>query len=225
MRKLLYVCLFAVSGLVTPAIAQAPLLAAVTEPMRNDPHASLQSRFDRLQQVARSTQERFDLQLVGEGQSLFGQRGDGVIRLPEDWVAAAPDRQTLDFLMLLALSDALAREPAREEPGAATKVITGAIAFIGVNAAKNAPRSASRDPGLHFAAARFAPIPSLAERGTALRALSWAVASGGCEAKIVAGLRRLETVAGAIGTGSRQIVKDLGAVAWTPDERCGPPVG
>jgi len=225
MRKLSHFWLFAISGLATTAMAEVAAPPSATGPSHHQSLADLQSRFAKLQQVVRSNNEPFDLQLVGDGETLLGQRRDGVIRLPENWVEAAPDRGTLDFLMLLALSDAATREPtrepARERPSAITRAVTNAIVFIAVNAAKNAAGSASRD--LYLQPPSSPSIRSQGKPDTALRALGWAVASGSCEARIVAGLRRLETVAGAIGVASRQIVKDLGAVAWTPNDRCSPP--
>ncbi len=222
MRKLSILCLFVIPSLASSAMAQAPSPPAAVVQSDQKSLAVLQGRFANLQKVVQQNDEQFDLQLVSEGQTLLGQRPDGVIRLPADWVAASPDRETLDFLMLLALSDAVTREPTREGPSPTTKALTGAIALLALNVAKNQERSASRDPGLHIPRSRFASISTPEQRGTALRALGWAVRSGSCEEKIVAGLRQLGAVDGSIGVVSRQIVKDLGAVAWTPN-RCEPP--
>lgn len=222
MLKISSYCVLPIAVFASPAIAQMTATDSTRVTIQQGQITDLQARFARLQQLVRPDDLAFELQLVNADQSLLQQRRDGIIRLPQDWVAAAPDRETLDFLMLLALSDAVTHAPPPAGPSETTKVVTSVIGLIAVNAAKNQERSASRDPGLHLPRARFASIPSPGQSGTALRALGWAVASGSCEAKIVFGLRRLGAVPGAMGVASRQIVKDLGPVAWTPNDRCGP---
>lgn len=226
MRKRSFYYLLPVAVLVSPAISQVPATESARVTIQQAPISDLQARFAKLQQLVRPDDVAFELQLVDPDQPLLGQRRDGVIRLPQGWITAAPDRETLDFLMLLALSDAVTHEPTRGGPSTTTKVVTGVIGFVGVTAAKNQQRSASRDPGLHIPykpAPQFPSYPSPGQPGTALRALGWAVASGGCEAKIVSGLRRLKDHPGAIGATARQVIKDFGAVAWTPNDRCVPP--
>jgi hypothetical protein len=218
MRKLLLFCLIPISIHATPVIAQTPGPAAADDPNPHLSPAILDAQFAKLQQIARPDDLAFELRLVDEAEALLGQQGDGIVRLPQDWALAAPDRETLDFLMLLGLADALEREPTRQEPSITTKIVTGTIGFIGASVADKRRRTALPFP--HFES--HAPI---AGPSPALRALTWTTATGGCEARIVAGLHKLEATAGPIGRDARQILKALGPVAWTPNDRCGPPPG
>ncbi len=218
MRDRSLYCLLLIGGLASPAISQVPEIASASVTTERASTTDLQVRFAKLQQVARPNGEPFTLQIAKPGQSLLRQGNDGIVLLPEDWVTAAPDAETLDFLMLLGLFEAISLEPTREGPSTLTKIITGTIGFIGVNAA----RSKDRQP-VAIKPPRFESAAPSRPLNTALRALSWAVASGGCEARVVAGVRMLEAGNGEIGAESRQIVKDLGAVAWTPNDRCRPP--
>ena len=53
-----------------------------------------------------------------------------------------------------------------------------------------------------------------------MRAMLWAKASGGCEARIVSGLTELAKGSDVLASDARKIVKALGATAWSPDTRC-----
>lgn len=218
MRRQSTYLLLLMAVLSSPAFSEVPAINSAEAAIQRASTKNLQARFARLQQAVRPDGVSFELHLVDTGQSLLRQRDDGVVRLPEDWVAAAPDAETLDFLMLLGLSNAITPGQTREGPTTATKVVTGAIGFIGVNAA----RIRDRQPVV-IGLPRFESAAPSTKPDKALRALSWAVASGGCEARVVSGLRRLEAIHGEIGIDSRQIVKDLGAVAWTPNDHCNPP--
>ncbi len=176
----------------------------------------LQARFAKLQQSARPQYLAFELRLVDETHALLGQRDDGIVRLPQGWALSAPDGETLDFLMLLGLADAIAREPTPQGSGTATKIVTGTLGYIATTLADN--RRAVSWPAPHFESSappgHFAP---------ALRALAWTTATGACELLIIDGLRKLGATNSPIGRETRQILKALGAVAWTPEDRCGPP--
>jgi hypothetical protein len=178
--------------------------------------AHLRIRFATLQQIARPNDGPFELRLVDAGFPLFGQDDDGIVRLPADWVAFAPDGETLDFLMLLGLANAIAREPEPRRPSTATKIITGTLDYVGANLADNRRT-------LHLPAPHFASSTSPSELAPASRALTWTTATGDCEARIVAGLHKLKAINGPIGQDVRQILKALGPVAWTPYDRCRPP--
>jgi hypothetical protein len=181
--------------------------------------AILQARFAKLQQIARPHVPAFELQLVDEAQALLGQQGDGIVRLPQDWALAAPDGETLDFLMLLGLADAIAREPAPQGPSTATKIVTGTLGWI----AKAEEARRTRRTWNPWSAPHFESSATSGEPSPALRALTWTTATGGCEARIVAGLHKLEDMGGPVGRDARRILKSLGPVAWTPNDRCGPP--
>jgi hypothetical protein len=209
-------CLFLITVHSAPAIAEVPEPVAALAPSQQFSPAILQARFDKLQRIARPNDIAFELRLVDEAQALRAQQGDGIVRLPQDWAMAAPDGETLDFLMLLGLADAIARKPIRKGPSTATKIITGTLGFIGANIADNRGRSALPFPHFDSNAPSGEPSP-------ALRALTWTTASGGCEARIIAGLRKLEAMGRPIGREARLILKALGPVAWTPNDRCGPP--
>jgi hypothetical protein len=214
--KLFIFCLFLITVHATPVIAEVLKSVAAPAPSQQFSPAILQARFAKLQQIARPHDLAFELRLVDEAQALLGQLDDGIVRLPQDWALAAPDGETLDFLMLLGLADAIAREPIRQGPSTATKIVTGALGWIGANVADNRRRSAVPFP-------HFEPRAPIGGLSPALRALTWTTATGGCEARIVAGLQKLEAINGPIRRDARQILKALGAVAWTPNDRCGPP--
>lgn len=216
MRKLFTYFLFPLTFLAPPVIAGVPGPVATVAPSQPTSLAALQARFAKLQQIARPHDVPFELRLVDEGQAFLGQRGDGLVRLPQDWALAAPDGETLDFLMLLGLANAIAREPAPQGPSTATKIVTGTLGYIGANVADN--RRSLTLPAPHFesGAPSSEPVP-------ALRALTWSTASGGCEARIIAGLQKIKTINGPIGRDTQKILKALGSVAWTPNDRCGPP--
>jgi hypothetical protein len=216
MRELFIYYLFPITVYATPVMAEVPEPAAAVAPSSNRSLAVLQARFAKLQQVARPHDLPFELRLVDEAQALLGQQGDGVVRLPQHWALTAPDGETLDFLMLLGLADGIGREPAPQGPSTATKIVTGTLGYIGANVADNRRRSALPAPHFEYSAPIRAPSP-------ALRALTWTTATGGCEARIVAGLQKLEAINGPIGRDTRKILKALGPVAWTPNDRCGPP--
>lgn len=216
MRKLSFFCLFAVSGIVSPAISEVSEPVVAGAPSQPATLAALQARFAKLQHNTRPHDLPFELRLVEATQALLEQRDDGIVRLPQDWAAAAPDKETLDFLMLLGLADAIAREPALQGPSTATKIVTGTLGFIGANIADNRRSLPLPHP-------QFESSAPLSKPESALRALTWTTATGGCEARIVAGLHKLEDIYGPIGRDARRILKALGPVAWTPDDRCGPP--
>jgi hypothetical protein len=218
MRKLLLFCLIPISIHATPVIAQAPGPAAADDPNPHLSPAILDAQFAKLQQIARPDDLAFELRLVDEAEALLGQQGDGIVRLPQDWALVAPDGETLDFLMLLGLADAIAREAEPQGPSTATKIITGTLGYIGANVADNRRRTALPTPHFESSAPSGEPVP-------ALRALTWATATGACEARVIAGLNKLEDMGGPIGGYARQILKALGPVAWTPNDRCAPPPG
>jgi hypothetical protein len=216
MRKLFLYGLLPITMYAPPVIAEGPEPVASEAPNQQLSPEFLQTQFAKLQQIARPHDLAFELRLVDETQALLEQQDDGIIRLPQEWVLAAPDGETLDFLMLLSLSDAIAREPTRQGPSTATKIVTGTLGAIGASVADNRWRSPLPFP-------HFEPSALSSEPSSALRALTWTTATGGCEARIVAGLHKLEDLGGPIGRDARQILRALGSVAWTPNERCGPP--
>jgi hypothetical protein len=213
MRKLFIYGLFPITALATPVIAEAPVPVAADGPSQQTSPAILLARFAKLQQIVRPHDLAFELRLVDESQAFLEQGNDGIVRLPQDWALAAPDGETLDFLMLLGLADVIAREPIRKGPSTAAKIVTGTLGYIAANVADN--RRATKLP-----APRFGASASSTEPVPALRALTWTTATGGCEARVVAGLHKLADIKGRIGRDSRQILKALGAVAWTPNDRC-----
>jgi hypothetical protein len=217
MRKLFLYCLFSITVLANPLLAEVPV--AADAPSQHISISVLQARFAKLQQVARPDKVPFELQLVGEGQAFLGQFNDGIVRVPEDWVLAAPDQDTLDFLMLLGLSNATLSEPTLKGPSTATKIVTGTLGWI----AKAEEARRTRRTWNPWSTPHFETSATSGEPGPALRALTWTTATGGCEARIVAGLHKLKAINGPIGRDARQILKALGAVAWTPNDRCGPP--
>jgi hypothetical protein len=216
MRKLFIYCLLPITFHAADVLAKVPEPVAAAAPSQYISLAVLQARFAKLQQVARPHDLPFELRFVDESQVLLGQHGDGIVRLPQDLAVAAPDGETLNFLMLLGLADAIARAPIRQEPSTATKIITGTLGFIGASIADNRKSLSLPYPQFESSAPSSQPV-------SASRALTWTTATGGCELRIVAGLHKLETMSGPIGQNARQILKALGAVAWTPNDRCGPP--
>jgi hypothetical protein len=220
---------FRISGiLLAVALAAQPfaICAAAPDALESAPERHqreefpiLQARFAKLQRVARPHDPAFELQLVDQAQALMGQQGDGIVRLPEDWALAAPDGETLDFLMLLGLADAIASEPAPQGPSTATKIVTGTLGWI----AKAEEARRTKRAWTPWSAPHFESSVTSGEPSPALRALTWTTATGACEARIVAGLQKLAAINGPIGRDVRQILKSLGPVAWTPNDRCGPP--
>ncbi len=208
-------CLIPLAALAAPAMSQVAAPPATAAPSPGLSLADLQARFADLQQQARPHAAPFALQLAGAGQPLLGQGNDGIVRLPEDWAVAAPNRDTLDFLMLLGLADAIVRKPAPQGLNNATRIVTGTLGWIAANATDNRR-------GLDLSAPRFDSSASPGEPMPALRALHWTTATGGCEARVILGLHQLETIDGPIGRDARQILKALGTVAWTPNDSCGP---
>jgi hypothetical protein len=217
-RKLFLYCLLPIVIYANPVSAELPeTIIAKT----NSPHislADLQARFAKLQQVSRPFDVAFELRLGDETQTLMEQSNDGIVRIPESWTLAAPDGETLDFLMLFGLANAIAREPATRAPSMANKIVTGTLGYIAANVGKNRRRTKLPAPQFEPSGESSDPVP-------ALRALNWTTITGGCEARIVAGLHKLEAVNGPIGSGARRILKALGPVAWTPNDRCSPPQG
>jgi hypothetical protein len=168
--------LFLITVHSAPAIAEVPEPVAALAPSQQFSPAILQARFAKLQQIARPNDIAFELRLVDEAQALRAQQGDGIVRLPQDWAVAAPDGETLDFLMLLGLADAIARKPIRKGPSTATKIITGTLGFIGANIADNRGRTALPFPHFDSNAPSGEPSPALrgplaAKRGSFLKPL------------------------------------------------------
>ncbi len=215
MRKLFITCLFSLAMLAAPVNADGPEPVAANAQGQHLSALTLQARFAKLQQIARPDDLAFDLQLVEDGHALLGHRGDGIIRLPQNWALAAPDVETLDFLMLLGLANATMREPERQGPSMATKIVTGTLGWIAENVLDDT--AIQKLPAPHFESGKRSSEPT-----PALRALTWATAAGGCEARVIAGLEKLGDIKGSIGSESRGILKALGAVAWTPNDRCSP---
>lgn len=218
MRMLSWCCLLPLAAFAVPAVSELPEPTVVEAPSLPISLADLQTRFAKVQQLARPSSTPFELRIVGAGQPLLGQVNDGIVRLPEDWAAAAPDSETLDFLMLLGLADVISREPAPQGPSTATKIVTGTLGWIAANAADNRNELDLTPPRFESSAASIEPKP-------ALRALNWTTATGGCEARVIGGLQKLAVINGPFGREARQILKALGPVAWTPNDRCNPPPG
>lgn len=218
MRMLSWCCLLPFAAFAVPAVSEVPEPTVLVAPSLAISLADLQARFTKVQQLARPSSTPFEFRIVGAGQALLGQVNDGVVRLPEDWAAAAPDSETLDFLMLMGLADVISREPAPQGPSTATKIVTGTLGWIAANATDN--RS-----GLDLTPPRYESSASSSEPNPALRALNWTTSTGGCEARVIDGLQKLEAINGPIGRDARQILKALGPVAWTPNDRCDPPPG
>ncbi len=218
MWKLFTTCLFPIAIVAVPVVAQTAARVAPGAPSEQLALAHLQARFAKLQQVARPDHMSLDLQLVDDGQDLLGQRDDGIIRLPQNWAQAAPDRETLDFLMLMGLANATLQKPQQQGPSTATKIVTSGLGLIAHYATKPSTPPVYRKQQDHSDTGT-----STGNLTPALRALNWATKAGGCEARIIAGLQKLENISGTIGRDSRLILKALGPVAWTPDDRCAPP--
>jgi hypothetical protein len=215
MRNLSFCCLLTIAVFATPVISAAPVPIVSEVPSQHASLAELQARFAKVQQLARPRDMPFELRIVDAGQDLLGQANDGIVSLPQDWALAAPDGETRDFLMLLALADAIAREPAPQGPSKAAKIVTGTLGYIAATVADYSRAITLPAPKYESNAKSSEPVP-------ALRALAWATAAGGCEARIVAGLHQLKAINGPIGHETRRVIKTLGAVAWTPNDRCGP---
>jgi hypothetical protein len=182
----------------------------------------LQTRFDRLQSVARSGVPAMAVETISGKASLFTQRGDGVVRLPTTLFATVKDSDVTDALMLIALSQATNNPAKPAGVSNTTRTLATVASFVGSAVAENRAILAGRNPsyettGIYQPGNSVDAPPAV---NPVIRAMMWAKASGGCEARIVEGLNELAKGSDFLAVDARKIVKALGATAWSPDTRC-----
>ena len=209
---------------VAPVSAQnLPVELDVTAP--NKAPASLEARFSKLQQIARAGLPPYSLRIVAADQSLLAQQSDGFLRLPESALRIVRSDENLDALMLIGLSYATHKPTPRPSLSKAAQALAGVAGFIGYEAAASRYETTGGSPLDYLAQPDYrGPDQTRKTFSPALRGFSWAKAAGGCEATIITGLRAL--AAGnrpsQISLDSQKILRELGPVAWTPDDRCRP---
>ncbi len=188
----------------------------------------LQLRFEKLQMTARAGSPAFEVRMVDAGQSLLAQRNDGVVRIPDNWVTPASNTETVDALMLIGLSYATNNPPVPPELSKTTKAVAGVLGFVGRTVAEyEARRAGSGINGYNsLAQPKYNGYDDKPEAlNPAQRGLIWAQNAGGCEARIVSGLRKMASKTNADQTqrqDSQQILRALGSAAWTPNDKCTP---
>lgn len=197
----------------TPAVSQAGIAVK---------YSDLQTRFDRLQSVARSGVPAIVIETTGGTSSLFDQRGDGIVRMPETVLNAASHKDVTDALMLVALSQAVNNPAKPLRLSSTARTLAGVAAFVGNSVAEarvlKIGRNASYETtGTYRPENRADAPPSV---NPVIRAMMWAKASGGCEARIVSGLTELGKGTDVLASDARKIMKALSASAWSPDTRC-----
>lgn len=197
----------------TPAVSQTAIAVKQSD---------LQTRFDRLQSVARSSVPAMAIETISGNVSLFTQRGDGIVRLPTTLFATIKDDDVTDALMLVALSQA-ANNPAKPAGvSGTTRTLATVASFVGSSVAENRVNLTGRNAayettGIYQPENNPDAPPAV---NPVIRAMMWAKANGGCEARIVSGLNELAKGNDVLAADARKIVKALGATAWSPDTRC-----
>jgi hypothetical protein len=182
----------------------------------------LQTRFDRLQSIARSGVPAMAVETISGTASLFTQRGDGVVRIPASLVITATNGDVTDALMLVALSQATNNPAKASSVSNTTRTLATVASFVGSSVAENRVKLTGRNAAYETTGAyqpeNSVEIPPAVN--PVIRAMMWAKASGGCEARIVEGLKELAKGSDVLAADARKIVKALGATAWSPDTRC-----
>lgn len=184
---------------------------------------ALQLRFANAQKIVRAGSASFEVRIVDDQRSFFAQRNDGVVRLPRNFVTMAGDPAVIDAMALIGLSYATHRPPEVPQLGKTAKALTGVAGFVGREIAE----SQSTRAGAKQTDLLAQPVVNNGERlqdprNPMVRGMVWAKNSGGCEARIVAALQSMAKQAGDVAVRQDAVVmlRALGSVAWTPDDRC-----
>lgn len=184
--------------------------------------SDLQTRFDRLQTVARSGVPAMAIETISGNVSLFTQRGDGVVRIPASLVITATNGDVTDALMLVALSQATNNPAKPLGISDTTRTLAAVASFVGSSVAENRVNLTGRNAayettGIYQPENNPDAPPAV---NPVIRAMMWTKANGGCEARIVSGLNELAKGSDVLAADARKIVKALGATAWSPDTCC-----
>jgi hypothetical protein len=208
------------------AIAVAsPVQAPVTSPVASaEAQSALQRRFENAQKIARPGLPSFEVRIADGQSSFFAQRNDGIVRLPGSIVASTSDPAIIDAMALIGLSYATRRRPEAAQLSKTAKILTGVAGFVGREIAeREALRTGAKQTDL-----LAQPVVNNGERladpqNPMLRGMIWAKANGACEAKIVAALKSMagQNRDAVLQQDARGMLRALGSVAWSPDDRCG----
>lgn len=214
-------------------LALSALVATPT--LANPAEVWLQSRLDIVAAAARVPDGTTIVRIVDAPQLSVRPAADGVLRFPAALLATAPDRDAVDGMLAVLLSNARPRNSAK--PSALARDVLGTAAFIGGAVASNdnvplvvrpAGETENRvqlSADLADSNRRFARSEREA-RIIAARALTWTQTAGSCPASLVAWLRRLavasqgQTFDGV--TTARHLLADLGSSTGDPGNGCTP---
>ena len=199
--------------------------AAATTPATGSPlETALSARFAALQARVRPGLPAQALKITESSQSLFDQSNEGIVRVSLANVKAAPSAEILDALLLIGLSDAVNTVPRPASLGKTTKAVANVLGFLGSTVAE-AQADRVRPGSVNVIVGQYQP-QNLADAPETInvsqRALIWAKANGGCEARIVGALKTLAALPtpSHLAGDARLTLKQLGRIAWTPDDRC-----
>jgi hypothetical protein len=210
------------------ALAATPVLA-------NPAESWLQSRLDIVAAAARVPDGTTKVRIVDARQLSVAPAADGVLRFPAALLAAAPDRDSVDGMLAVLLSNARPRNNAK--PSALARDVLGTAAFIGGAVASNdnvplaAGPAGETEKQVQLSAdladrdRRFARSEREA-RIIAARALTWTQTAGSCPASLVGWLRSLAVASQGQAfdgvTTARHLLIDLGSSAGDPGDGCTP---
>lgn len=210
------------------ALFAAPVSANPAEPW-------LQSRLDTVAAAARLPEGVARVRIVDATVLTFAPAPDGSLRFPAVLLATAPDRDAVDGLLAVLLSNARPRNSAK--PSGVARDLLGTAAFLGGAAASGGdqtgegyPASATKKQiqlSADVADSDRRLARSEAEsRIVAARAVNWARTAGSCPTSLVAWMRSLASASQGQAfdgvTTARHLLADLGSGAGDPGDGCAP---
>jgi len=204
------------------ALADPAIADHVPAPITETGASAVQLRFDKAQQVVRAGLPAFEVRIV-EGRSFFAQRNDGVVRLPQNFVANIGDPDVLDAMALIGLSYATHRPDQTPQLGKTAKILTDVAAYFGRQVAENEERRAgTKESDLLALPVVNNPDRMADPRNPMVRGVIWAKANGACEASIVAVLKSMarQDRDAALRKDAVAMLRAMGSAAWAPDDRC-----
>ena len=195
----------------------------------------LQSRLDTVAAAARLPDGIARVRIVDTSVLTFAPAGDGSLRFPALLLATAPDRDAVDGLLAVMLSNARPRNAAK--PSGVARELLGTAAFLGGAAvsggdqigegypASEAKKQIQLDADVADSDRRLARSEA-ESRIVAARAVNWTRTAGSCPTSLTGWLRSLAAASQGKAfdgvTAARHLLADLGGGAGDPGDGCTP---
>ena len=217
-------------------VGLAALSALIATPaLANPAEGWLQSRLDVVATAARLPEGTTRVRIVDTRQLSFAPTADGSLHFPAALLATAPDRDAVDGLLAVLLSNARPRNSAK--PSGVARELLGTAAFIGGAAASggdvprdgypagNTERQIQLSADVANRDRRIARTEA-ESRIIAARALTWTQTARSCPASLVGWLRSLAVASQGQAfdgvTAARHLLIDLGSSVGDPGDGCTP---